>query len=440
LNNPHWRCWVFEVKTLEKFQQMPANDACFESAKQRYASLGVDVEYALEKLESTPVSIHCWQGDDVRGFENSSEELGGGLAVTGNYPGRARNIQELRQDLEQVLKLLPGKHRLNLHAIYGDFSKGKVERNQLTVAQFESWIKWCREKGLGMDFNPSCFSHPLAADGFTLSHKDEKIRRFWIEHCQVCRRIGAETGRRLGSACVTNIWIPDGMKDTPADRLGYRKRLEQSLDEIFAERLDEKENIDAVESKLFGIGSESYVVGSHDFYLGYAVKNKIALCLDAGHFHPTENLSDKISSVLLHVPRILLHVSRGIRWDSDHVVVLDDTTTEIMREVVRCDALNRVHMGLDYFDASINRIAAWTLGVRAARKALLKALLEPSQKLRELESDGDYTGRLILQEATKSLPWNCVWAEYLTRSDKPDDLQLMTEISSYERAVLSKRN
>ena len=419
---------------------MPANNACYEEAKQRYASLGVDVERAMEQLKNIPISIHCWQGDDVRGFENSSEELGGGLAVTGNHPGRARNITELRQDLEQALKLLPGKHRLNLHAIYGDFAGKKVERNQLTISQFESWIQWCAQLGLGMDFNPSCFSHPLAADGFTLSHSDEKIRRFWVEHCRVCRRIGAEAGRRLGSACVTNIWIPDGMKDRPADRMSHRVRLRESLDEIFSEPLDEKENIDALESKLFGIGSESFVVGSHEFYLGYAVKNKKALCLDAGHFHPTENLSDKISSVLLFVPRILLHVSRGIRWDSDHVVVLDDATTEIMREVVRCGMLDRIHIGLDYFDASINRIAAWVLGVRAARKALLIALLDPSEKLRESESSGNYTGRLILQEAAKALPWSAVWQEFLRRADVADDVQIEAEINTYERDVLCRRD
>jgi len=326
----------------------------FEQAKEMYATVGVDVENALEVLASTPISLHCWQGDDVRGFENDGTELGSGLAVTGNYPGRARSIDELRQDLEQVLSLLPGKHRLNLHAMYGDFGGKAVDRDAIEVGHFQSWIDWCKVQGIGMDFNPSCFSHPKADDGLTLSHPDKGIREFWVRHCQASRRIGAAAGEQLGTACVTNVWIPDGMKDLPADRLSFRQRLEQSLDDIFAQPLNKAHNIDAVESKLFGIGSESFVVGSHEFYLGYAAKNQTALCLDAGHFHPTESIADKVSSVLMYVPHLLLHVSRGVRWDSDHVVLFDDATQAIMQELVRCDALGQTHIGLDFFDASIN--------------------------------------------------------------------------------------
>lgn len=408
-------------------------------AREQYAALGVDIENALEAMTRTPISLHCWQGDDVGGFEEGTGELGGGLAVTGNYPGRARSLDELRQDLEKVLSLLPGKHRLNLHAIYGDFGGRKVDRDAIETTHFQSWLDWAKAQEIGMDFNPSCFSHSKADDGLTLSSPDTETREFWIEHCKRSRAIGAEIGKQLGSTCVTNFWIPDGMKDLPADRLGYRQRLASSLDTIFSEQLDPNLNIDAVESKLFGIGSESFVVGSHEFYMGYAIKNQTALCLDAGHFHPTESIADKISSVLMYVPELLLHVSRGVRWDSDHVVLLDDQTQAVMQELVRCDVLPRTRIGLDFFDASINRIAAWAIGTRAAQKALLIALLEPSEKLREAELSGDYTSRLGLLEQSKAMPWNAVWEEFCKRNEVPGEMSLLEDIDSYERDVLSKR-
>jgi L-rhamnose isomerase len=411
----------------------------FLEAKEKYTALGVDVERVLQAMEETPISLHCWQGDDVGGFENADGELGGGLAVTGNYPGKARTIDELQQDIEKALSLIPGKHRLNLHAIYGDFSSGKADRDSLELKHFQGWIGWCREQGLGMDFNPSCFGHEQAADGFTLSHPDAGIRRFWIDHCKCCRVISAGIGEQLGSACVTNVWIPDGMKDSPVDRKSYRERLEQSLDDVFSQSLDKAHHLDAVESKLFGIGSESYVVGSHEFYLGYAIKNQILYCLDAGHFHPTEGIADKISSVLQYVPEILLHVSRGVRWDSDHVVILDDPTKAIFEELVRGDYLARTHIGLDFFDASINRVAAWCIGVRSAQKALLLALLSPNQKLRELEAAGDYTGRLALMEDARMLPMGAVWDEFCRRNDTPMDGEWINQVRDYESRVLSKR-
>ncbi|MDQ8206143.1 L-rhamnose isomerase [Coraliomargarita sp. SDUM461003] len=412
----------------------------YQEAKEMYASIGVDVEQALTALASTPISLHCWQGDDVVGFESGAGALGSGLAVTGNYPGKARSIDELRQDLEQVLSLLPGKHRLNLHAIYGDFGGKSVDRDAIELAHFQTWIDWAQAQGIGMDFNPSNFSHAKADDGFTLSHPDAGIRDFWIEHCKRSRAIAAEIGKQLGSAAVTNVWVPDGMKDLPADRQGFRQRLSDSLDAVFADKLDAAHNIDAVECKLFGIGSESFVVGSHEFYMGYAQKQQTALCLDAGHFHPTESIADKISSVLMYVPELLLHVSRGVRWDSDHVVLFDDATQQIMQELVRCDALPRTHIGLDFFDASINRIAAWAIGTRAAQKSLLLALLEPRAALLEAELSGDYTTRLALLEQAKALPWSAVWAEFCQRNDVPDELGLLAKVKDYEKTVLSARN
>jgi L-rhamnose isomerase len=411
----------------------------YDIAKERYAALGVDVEQALAALAKTPISIHCWQGDDVAGFERADGELGSGLAVTGNYPGKARTMAELRADLEQALKLIPGSHRLNLHAIYGDFSDGLVDRDAIEVKHFQSWIDWCRDQGLGLDFNPSCFGHDKAADGFTLSHPDAGIRSFWIEHCKRARAIAAEMGKQLGTPSVTNIWIPDGYKDVPADRLAPRMRLRESLDAVLAEKLNPQHNLDAVECKLFGIGSESYVVGSHEFYMGYAVQNQTLLCLDAGHFHPTEGIADKVSSILQFVPEILLHVSRGVRWDSDHVVLLDDATKSIMEELVRCDALARTHIGLDFFDASINRIAAWAIGTRSAQKALLLALLEPRAKLREAESAGDYTTRLALLEELKTLPFGAVWDAFCERNDTPGEGAWLAEAKAYEARVLSQR-
>ncbi|MEI6351450.1 MAG: L-rhamnose isomerase [Verrucomicrobiota bacterium] len=409
-------------------------------AQEQYAALGVDTESALRTLESVPISLHCWQGDDVGGFEKPDAGLsGGGIQATGNYPGKARTLSELRQDLDKALSLIPGSHRLNLHACYADLNGQKLDRNEYTVSQFQSWIDWCKQRGMGMDFNPSYFSHPLADDGLTLSHPDAAVRKFWIEHGIACRKIAAEMACQLGSPAVTNFWIPDGSKDLPYDRKSPRERLAASLDEIFAAPVDRSLNLDAVESKLFGIGSESYVVGSHEFYLAYAVKNQLIYCLDAGHFHPTENLSDKISSVLEFLPRLLLHVSRGVRWDSDHVVLLDDPTRAIMEELVRGGFLGRTHIGLDFFDASINRVAAWVIGTRSALKALLCALLEPANRLRDAEQSGNNTLRLALFEELKTLPIGAIWDEYCRRKNVPVGIAWMEEVRQYEESVLSKR-
>jgi len=360
--------------------------------------------------------------------------------VTGNYPGVARTADELRQDVEAAMSVIPGRHRFNLHAIYAETDGQRVERDALEPGHFSRWIDWAKEHTAGLDFNPTCSSHPLAGDGFTLSPPDAQVRRFWVDHCRACRRVGAAMGESLGSPCVTNVWVPDGFKDTPVDRLAPRERLAAALDEVFAEAIDPKLCLDAVESKLFGIGSESMVVGSHEFYLGYAVKHQTALCLDAGHFHPTEEIADKISSVMMVVPELLLHVSRGVRWDSDHVVLMDDATQAIMRELVRCDVLDRTHIGLDFFDASINRIAAWAIGTRAAQKCLLLALLEPREKLREAELSGDYTTRLALLEQAKALPWSVVWEEFCSRNNVPGELDLLREVKTYERDILSVRS
>jgi L-rhamnose isomerase len=414
--------------------------ASYKAARDQYAALGINTDQAIQRLNETAISLHCWQGDDVGGFETAGASLtGSGLAATGNYPGKARTLAELRQDLEQAYRLIPGKHRLNLHACYADLGGRKVERSDYTVAQFQSWIDWARAQGLRLDFNPTYFAHPKAADGFTLAHRDAGIRQYWIEHGIACRRIAAEMGRQLGSTTVTNFWIPDGYKDIPADRKAPRERLAASLDAIFAEKLDPRLTLDAVESKLFGIGSESYVVGSHEFYLGYAVKNQKLVCLDAGHFHPTEGLADKISSVLQFTPELLLHVSRGVRWDSDHVVLLDDPLRAIAEELVRGDFLGRTHIGLDYFDASINRVAAWAIGTRNTLKALLIALLEPTALLRAAEAAGDHTTRLALMEDLKSLPWAAVWAEHCRHHNTPGDGDWLREVKAYETRVLSQR-
>ncbi len=407
-------------------------------AQAQYADLGVDTEAAMAKLAGIPISLHCWQGDDVGGFEDSGEGLSGGIAVTGNYPGKARTPDELRVDLDQALALIPGKHRLNLHAFYGEFGGKKVDRNEIQPEHFAGWMDWAKSNGMGMDFNPTCFAHPKSADGFTLSHPDKAIRDFWIEHCIASREIGAVMGEALGSATVTNVWIPDGYKDTPVDRLAPRQRLADSLDQVFAKKLNPKHLLDAVECKLFGIGSESYVVGSHEFYMGYAIKNQMLLCLDAGHFHPTEGIADKLTSVLMYVPEILLHVSRGVRWDSDHVVTLDDALQSIAAELVRNKLLARTHIGLDFFDASINRIAAWTIGTRNTLKALLLALLEPAA-LRDAEEAGDYTTRLALMEESKSLPWGAVWDAYCEAQNVPVGSDWLSDVKQYESAVLSKR-
>ena len=408
-------------------------------AQESYAAHGVDTEEMLRRLSATPISLHCWQGDDVGGFENAGADLAGsGLAATGNYPGKARTPEELRKDVEKALSLIPGKHRLNLHACYAELGGRKKERSDYGVAEFQGWIDWAKSRGLGMDFNPSFFAHPMAASGFTLSSPDTGIRDYWIAHGKACRRIGAEIGRQLGSVCVTNVWIPDGSKDLPADRKSPRLRLEAALDEMFSEAIDPAHTLDAVESKLFGIGSESYVVGSHEFYMGYAVKNQKLLCLDAGHFHPTEQLGDKISSVLQFVPELLLHVSRGVRWDSDHVVLLDDPTVAIMEELVRGDFLGRTHIGLDFFDASINRIAAWVIGTRSAQKALLAALLQPIGRIRAAEQAGANWERLALMEEAKTLPMGAVWEEFLRRHGVP--VEWMAEVRGYEASELAGRS
>ena len=408
-------------------------------ARDHYSQWGVSTDQTLATLRSIAISLHCWQGDDVGGFENDEGLTGGGIQATGNYPGKARNADELRADLDKAFSLIPGKHRLNLHAIYAETNGRAVQRDRLGPEHFAAWTDWANASGLGLDFNPSFFSHPLAADGFTLSSRDEGKRRFWVDHGSACRKIGATFGKALGSPCVTNIWIPDGYKDTPVDRKTPRAVLKRSLDEIFAEKLDPRYNLDAVESKLFGIGSESYVVGSHEFYLGYAIENKKLLCLDSGHFHPTEGIADKISAVLTHVDEILLHVSRGVRWDSDHVVILSDDVRALAEEIIRGDFLGRVHIGLDYFDASINRVAAWVIGTLALQKALLIALLEPIQKLRELELGGDFTSRLALLEEAKSLPFGAVWDYYCLTQNVAIGPAWLEEVKRYEREVLNRR-
>jgi L-rhamnose isomerase len=407
-------------------------------AQERYAAMGVDTESAMAKLANIPISLHCWQGDDVGGFENTDEGLSGGIAVTGNYPGRARTPDELRADLDKALSLIPGKHRLNLHAFYGEFGGKKVERDEIAPEHFANWISWAKANGMGMDFNPTNFAHPKAADGFTLSNADKGIRDFWVEHCVRSREISAVMGQELGSPCVMNVWIPDGYKDTPVDRVAPRQRLAESLDRVFAKAQNPAHMLDAVECKLFGIGSESYVVGSHEFYMGYAVKNQKLLCLDAGHFHPTETIADKLGSALMFVPEILLHVSRGVRWDSDHVVTLDDSLQAISSALVRDDLLARTHIGLDFFDASINRIAAWTIGTRNTLKSLLIALLEPAA-LKEAEANGDLTTRLALMEELKGMPWGAVWDQYCEKQNVPVGTAWLAETKQYESAVLSKR-
>jgi L-rhamnose isomerase len=413
-------------------------NAAFQLAKERYDMFGVNVDQAMDILKSVSISLHCWQGDDVGGFEDPGRALGGGLMTTGNYPGKARTASELRSDLDKAYSLIPGTHRLNLHAIYLE-ADTKVERNAILPEHFAGWVDWAKANRHDVDFNPTLFSHPLADDGFTLAHIDDGIRQFWIEHCIASREIGAYFGRELGTPCVTNVWIPDGYKDTPADRLVPRERLKDSLDKVFAKKLDARHNLDAVECKLYGIGSESYVVGSHEFYLGYAIANQTLLCLDAGHFHPTEGIADKISSTLLYVDDLLLHVSRGVRWDSDHVVTFTDELQAIMQEIVRGDFLKRVHIGLDFFDASINRVAAWTIGTRNAIRALLLALLEPHDLLRQYENDGNYTARLALQEELKGAPWNAIWDYYCLQQGVPVGIAFMDEIKRYEETMLAKR-
>ncbi len=411
----------------------------YAQAKERYAELGVDTDAALHALGAIAISMHCWQGDDVGGFERAGGLSGGGILATGNYPGRARTADELRADAEEAYRLIPGKHRFNLHAIYLDAGGRTVDRNQIEPRHFQAWIDWARGLGIGMDFNPTYFSHPLAASGFTLAHRDPAVRGFWVEHGIACRRVGEAIGRALGTPCVTNVWIPDGYKDVTVDRKGPRELLKESLDEIFAAPLDDRYNLDAVESKLFGIGSETYVVGSHEFYLGYAVANQKLLCLDAGHFHPTEGIADKIPSVLLYLDEILLHVSRGVRWDSDHVVILNDDLRAIADEIIRGGFTERVHIGLDFFDASIHRVAAWVIGMRAMLKALLLALLEPIDELRSLENGDDFTVRLAMLEELKTLPAGAVWDYYCLKQNVPVAAAWLDEVKEYEATVTSKR-
>ena len=411
----------------------------FELAKQAYAKWGVDVEEVVEKLKNVPISIHCWQGDDVAGFEVNQNELSGGIDVTGNYPGKATTAEELRSDLEKALSLIPGKHRVNLHAIYAETNGEVVERDQLEPKHFENWVKWAKENGLGLDYNPTLFSHPKADDGLTLSHPNEEIREFWINHCIGSRKIGEYFGKELGTPALTNIWVPDGYKDIPSDRLTPRKRLKESLDKIFAVETDERYNLDAVESKVFGIGSESYVVGSHEFYLNYAMKNDKLCLLDTGHYHPTETVSNKISSMLLFSEKLALHVSRPVRWDSDHVVILDDELREIALEIVRNDALDRVIIGLDFFDASINRVAAWTIGTRNMIKALLYAMLVPNEYLKQLQEEGNFTERLALMEEFKTYPFGAIWDYYCEKMGVPVRESWLEEVKAYEQDVLLKR-
>lgn len=412
----------------------------YEDAKAQYASLGVDIDNAIEKLNNQSISIHCWQADDVSGFENPDGELTGGIQTTGNYPGKARTISELRSDLEKVLSLIPGKHRISLHATYGDFGNEFVDRDKIEPKHFQSWIDWAKEKGVKLDFNSTFFSHKKSNSGYTLSDFDPEIRGFWKEHLRRCRKIAAEIGRQQGDPCIHNIWIPDGEKDKTVSRYEHRRLLQESLDEVLAEKIDTDYLKDCIECKLFGIGSESYVVGSHEFYMGYAVKNNMMLTLDAGHFHPTEVISDKISSMLLFVPELNLHVSRPERWDSDHVVILSDELLALSQEIVRSGHINRVHVGLDYFDASINRIGAYVAGIRSTQKAMLQALLEPTPKLVELETRNKNFERLAWFEELKSMPWSAVYNYYCLQQDVPVSDAYIKEIQEYENQVTSKRN
>ncbi|MBN2620175.1 L-rhamnose isomerase [candidate division WOR-3 bacterium] len=414
-------------------------NGAYESARDNYARLNVDTDKVLELLGAQAISIQCWQGDDVRGFEKmDSSAASGGIQATGSYPGKARTIHELQQDLEKALTLIPGTHRINIHAMYGEFHDSVVDRDAIEKRHFQGWIDWARALGLGLDFNATLFRHPKADSGFTLSSKDPGIRRFWVEHVKQCRSIGAAIGKELSGFCIHDLWIPDGMKDTCIDKYGYRALLKRSLDDIYAVRYDDHLK-DAVESKLFGIGSESFVAGSHEFYLGYAITHDIMVCLDMGHFHPTESIADKITAILQFSPGIMLHVSRGVRWDSDHVAVLDDQLRDVTQALVRAQALDRAHIALDYFDASINRISAWVIGARATLKALLYALLEPTDVLIKHETTGDYTARLALLEELKTLPFNTVWDRFCLLHNVPFENAWLNEVRHYEREVLLKR-
>jgi L-rhamnose isomerase len=411
----------------------------FDFAVAEFASIGVDANKALEQLDKLPISLHCWQADDVTGFENVEGSLTGGIQATGNYPGKARSIEELRADIDKAMELIPGNHRVNIHAFYGDFGGEVVDRDQIEIKHFQSWIDWAKEKNYKLDFNATCFSHEKSSDGHTLSHPDPAIRAFWVKHVIRCRKIAEEMGRQLGSKCMHNIWIPDGSKDVTVNRLQYRQNLKDSLDKIFEYKTNDIYMKDCIESKVFGIGLENFTVGSHEFYMGYGIKNNIPITLDAGHFHPTEIISDKISSLLLFTSEIMLHVTRSIRWDSDHVVILNEELVAIAQEIVRADALDKVHVGLDYFDASINRIGAYVVGVRATQKALLQALLEPIVTLRQYEANGQNFERMALLEEVKSMPWGAVYNYYCAKKGVIVGEAYIADIQQYERDVTSKR-
>ena len=411
-------------------------EKAYEVARERYAAYGIDTEAVLATLQRVQLSLHCWQADDVTGFE-STGSLTGGIQATGNYPGKARNIEELRADILKAASFIPGKHRLNIHEIYGEFGGKKVDRNEVEPAHFEGWIQWGLENGMKLDFNSTSFSHPKSGD-LSLSNPDKEIRDFWIEHTKRCRAIAEEMGRRQGDPCIMNLWVHDGSKDITVNRMKYRALLKDSLDKIFEQKYDNMK--DCIESKVFGIGLESYTVGSNDFYIGYGAQNNKIVTLDTGHFHPTESVADKLSSLLLYVPEVMLHVSRPVRWDSDHVTIMNDETLDLMHEIVRCDALDKVHIGLDYFDASINRIGAYVIGSRATQKALLQALLEPLAQLREYEANGQGFERLALLEEAKSLPWNAVWDMFCLRNNVPVGGDFIAEVQQYEKDVTSKRN
>ena len=415
-------------------------ERALEIARNVYGRLGVDVDAALKSVAETPVSIHCWQGDDVAGFENPDGDLTGGIQSTGNYPGKARTIDELRKDFEFANKLIPGKKKLALHAIYLDAGGKKVERNEVAPEHFASWVQWAKENNLGLDFNPTYFSHPLSADGFTLSHDDPAIRKYWIEHGIQSRKIAEYFGKELGQTACNNHWVPDGFKDIPVNRAKKREQLAASYDEIFAYQTDDKYLLDAVESKVFGIGAESCTIGSHEFYMGCAMKHKKLLTLDTGHFHPTEVVSDKLSASLQYLNGVMLHVSRPVRWDSDHVVIFDDELKAITTEIKRGGYEKRVHIGLDFFDGSINRIACWAIGSRNMQKALLWAALEPVAMLQKFEAEGDFTSRLAYLEEIKTLPFGLVWNAYFDMQGVPAGDTWIPEMKKYEASVLAERN
>ena len=411
-------------------------EKAYELAKEQYASIGINTDDVLKKLQKISLSLHCWQTDDVTGLEDANGTAGGGCLVTGNYPGKARNMDEIRADLEKAASYIPGSHRISLHVNYGDFGGKKVDRDEVTPEHFQSWMEWAKANGFKLDFNSTSFSHPLSGN-LTISNPDKKIRDFWVEHTKRSRWISEEMGKFQGDPCVMNLWIHDGSKDVTVNRLYYRQLLEQSLDEIFATKYDNMK--DAIEAKLFGIGLESYTVGSYDFYLGYGAKKNKMVTLDTGHFHLTESVADKISSLLLFTPEIMLHVSRPVRWDSDHVVILNDDLQDLAKEIVRCDALDRVNIGLDYFDATINRIGAYVVGSRATQKAFLMGMLEPIAKLREYEGNGQLFERLALLEEGKSMPWGAVWDYFCMKNNVPVGENYIAEVQKYEKEVTSKR-